>query len=558
MPGPRFAPPRPAALLLLIVALLLALSSIGVRKLANPDEGRYAEISREMAVSGDWVTPRLNGLKYFEKPPMQYWATAAAFEAFGFNEFSARLWTALCCIGCVALVAYAGRRLFSAEVGALAALALAGSPYFLALGEIVTLDMGLTFFTTASVCAFLLALHRAQDPARQRRWMLVAWAAMAGAVLSKGLVGILFPAAVLFIHCAVHRDFSVLKKMHWGWGLAVFFAICTPWFVLVSERNPEFARFFFIHEHFERFLTTEHRREQPWWYFTPILFGGALPWAFLLLPAVRKAWRAESGLTGFRPLRFSVIWTFFVLIFFSASGSKLPAYLLPVFPPLAFVIGYYLHQTPLRRLAWYVLPVVALGMLGAYFAWRAPLGIGNDAKRALYAAYSGWVMAAALVGAAGTLAAFVLFRRNRRMSAAAAIAAAGILQIGIANLGFEATASPQQSAYALAQALKPLLKPDTPVYMVKYYDQSLPFYLGRTVTLVDYYDEFQLGIDSEPDKVVRKVADFPALWMRRPDALAIMSDDTYKALSAQGVPMQIIHQDPRRLAVGKPQGKPST
>jgi len=164
---------RPLILLLVLLAVFISLDSLGARKLANPDEGRYSEIAREMAQTGDFVTPRLNGLKYFEKPPLQYWATAIAFKLFGESEFTARLYSALCGLGCLLLVAYTGRRLFDDETGLLAALVLLSAPYFAALTEIITLDMGLTFWMTLSVCGFLVA-QTGTDGQCKRRWMLAA------------------------------------------------------------------------------------------------------------------------------------------------------------------------------------------------------------------------------------------------------------------------------------------------------------------------------------------------------------------------------------------------
>ena len=184
-------------------ALALLALAIGIdnmeRPLANPDEGRYSEISREMAESGDWITPRLNGLKYFEKPPLQYWATAAAFKAFGANEYAARLYVGLAGLATVLLVGYAGMRLRNFETGLAATLVLVASPYFMALGGIVTLDMGLTLWTTATLVSLLLAEDARARPGEQRRWMLAAWAAMALAVLSKGLVGIVFAGGAVWV-----------------------------------------------------------------------------------------------------------------------------------------------------------------------------------------------------------------------------------------------------------------------------------------------------------------------------------------------------------------------
>lgn len=543
--------PRHILLLLAVLVVFIAFDGLGDRKLAHPDEGRYSEISREMAASGDWVTPRLNDLKYFEKPPMQYWATAISFKVLGESEFSARLWTALCCLFCILIVTATGWRLFSAEIGALAALALIGSPYFMILGEIVTLDMGLTFFTTLTVCSFMLSQRAGASRTESRNFLLLAWAGMAGAVLSKGLIGIVFPAAVLFLYCLTQRDWRLLPRLQWGWGLALFVAIVAPWFAAVSMQNPEFARFFFIHEHFERFLTTVHRREQPWWYFIPILFLGVLPWAFMLIAAACRGWRSEGGLAGFRPLRFTLIWVLFVLVFFSLSGSKLPAYLLPAFPPLALIIGKFLHETPAPKLAWFIAPGTLAGLIGAYAAWTAPEEATDALMRRLYDDFSLWLIAASVIFVASTCFAFILFRKKQRAFGVVAIAVGALLVIEVVEQGYEML-SPLQSGYATAQKMLPYIKPDTRIYAVEMYDQTLPFYLKRPITLVHYTDEFSLGIESEPAKAITKIEDFDAEWMRQTGALAIMKRDNYEKLVQRGLPMEIIHEDPRRLVAKKP------
>ncbi len=176
-------------------------ANLGSHRLFHPDEGRYAEIAREMAQRGDWVTPRLNGLKYFEKPPLQYWITAAAYRAFGVHEWTARLWPALAGLLAVVAIGIAGNALGGAALGTFAALALAGTLWHAAMAQIVSLDSGLAFFLTL---AFAGTRDRAApgDGARQRRRGCDAWAAMAGATLSKGLIGIVLPAGALVVYIA--------------------------------------------------------------------------------------------------------------------------------------------------------------------------------------------------------------------------------------------------------------------------------------------------------------------------------------------------------------------
>jgi 4-amino-4-deoxy-L-arabinose transferase-like glycosyltransferase len=545
---------RPLLILLSLLVLFLSMDGLGDRKLANPDEGRYSEISREMALSGDFITPRLNGLKYFEKPPLQYWATAVSFSLFGESEFTARLYTALCGLGCILLAAYTGKRLFDEETGLLAGLVLLSAPYFAALNEIATLDMGVTFWMTLSICAFAIAQSAGNDNSR-RRWLLLAWTGMAGAVLSKGLIGIVFPAAALFLYCAVHRDFRLLLKLEWLRGLPLFFALAAPWFVMVSIQNPEFPHFFFIHEHFERFLQPGHKREAAWWFFFPILFVGFLPWLVSLTPACIAGWRTPARLSGahhsFSPLKFFLLFSLFVLLFFSKSSSKLPAYILPIFPVLGIVVAAYLRHADSRRLAWMVLPISPLAFFGAWEAWTAPAKrADHDFQRMLYEAMSVWVTGAAITIGVAALVAFFLLRADRKWLGVLVMSLGTMIGIESIERGYEKL-SPQQSGAATAQAVLPHLTQDTRLYSVLTYDQSLPFYLRRTLTLVEYVDEFEMGEKSEPERYMAKVDDFPAAWNAPGPAIAIIHPQHLDKIRALGLSFDIIHQDPRRIALKK-------
>ncbi len=540
---------RAALWLLALLALVVAIDNLD-RPLANPDEGRYSEISREMAADNDWVTPRLNGLKYFEKPPLQYWAGALSLKLFGDGEWSARLYVALCGLATVLLIGFTAARVLGPQYALTSMLVLTASPYFMALGGTVTLDMGLTLWTTVTLCAYLIA-ETAHDERMRRRWILAAWAGMALAVLSKGLVGIVFPGAAIFLHCLMRRDFTPIARLHWGYGLLVFLAIAAPWFVAVSHANPEFAHFFFVHEHFERFLTTTHRRTEPWWFFLPILFAGFLPWMFTLPSAVVHAWRADGRRDAGQPLRLALIFSAFLVLFFSASGSKLPAYILPAFPPLALVVGRFIVEAPPKRLAKFMMPIAFMAIAGAIAAWQMP-DRGRDAwTAALYLKARPWALGgAAILFVAGLLGPWLLWR-GRRQLAIAVVALGSVLMIGCLEDAYEELA-PRQSGIVAADAARPLITPATRLYSVGIYDQTLPFYLGRTFTLVDYIDEFEMGQKAQPELSIPKLADFPAEWMRPGDALAIMQPDIFQSLRSQGLPMQLVHEDPRRILVRKP------
>ncbi len=535
---------------LLLASIVIGIDNLG-RPLANPDEGRYSEISREMAASGDFVTPRLNGLKYFEKPPLQYWASAIALSVLPASEYTARLYVALCGLATLLLIAYTARHLGTPQTGLAALIALVSSPYFMALGGIVTLDMGLTLWTTLTCCAYLLSEREPEGSPERRRWMLAAWAGMALAVLSKGLVGIVFPAAALGLACIMRRDLRALERLEWTYGLIVFFAIAAPWFVLVSYANPEFPEFFFIHEHFQRFLTTAHRRSEPWWYFLPILAAGFLPWMFALPSALAHGWSIPGKMRESVEMRFAILWSAFVILFFSVSGSKLPAYILPAFPPLALVLGRYLAEAPTRKLAWQSAPVMVVAIALMVVAWRVPQTAREPWTRDLYAQAQPLAMAAAALLFATAAIATAAFWRGRRWVALVATAIGMVLVIDCVEDAFEEMA-PRQSGKAVAEKMAAVLTPGTRLYSVRHYDQTVPFYIARTLTLVDYVDEFEMGIKAEPHLRIDNLAEFESQWLRPGDALAIMHPDTYESFRAQGLPMQSLHQDPRRVLVRKP------
>ena len=537
---------------LLFLALLLAVTWFGtldMRKLVRPDEGRYAEIPREMVATGDWLTPRLNAIKYFEKPPLQYWATATAYSVFGEHHWTARVWPALTGLLCVLLVYFAGVRLFGAATGFYAALILASSPGFIIVAQINTLDMGLTLFMTATLLCFLLALR---DTATQKSpWMLGAWASAALAVLSKGLIGIVLPGGVLLAYVIVQRDWRLLKRLRWGWGLLVFFAIAAPWFVLVQQANPEFFDFFFIREHFARFASKVHRREGGWWYFLPILVLAMLPWIIHLPRALLSGWQDTQLRGAFQPQRFLVLWAVLIFMFFSASGSKLPSYIVPIFPALALLIAHTLTTASFKALLWNAL-LLAVGAAALIAYAPYVTGWANEKVSAeLFALYTPWLLAAGAAGLAGYVAAAWASRRGMRHAAIIGISLGTLALSQLATLGHNVL-SPAYSAYNLAQQIKPHLEAGIPFYSVHNYEQTLPFYIKRSVTLVEYADEMAFGLEQEPALWLPDIPGFVKAWNSHSRALAIIEPATYAKLEKDGLPMQVIAKNIRHVVVKKP------
>jgi 4-amino-4-deoxy-L-arabinose transferase-like glycosyltransferase len=552
-----------------VLAILFSIvwfANLDVRKLQHPDEGRYAEIAREMVVTGDWVTPRLNGIKYFEKPPLQYWLTAASFEAFELDEWTARLPGAVAGFLTILIVGYVGCVLASPAVGAYAAVALAGCVWPFGIAHMVTLDALLTFWLALALGAFLLAQHWRGMPARVRAAMLVAWGAIAAGVMTKGLVALVIPFCTLAIHTLVTRDRSPWTRLHLAPGLLLFIALAAPWFIVVSSRNPEFARFFFIHEHFERFLTTEHRRTGAWWYFLPMLAIGILPWTGVFLWGLRRAWRQQppehDAPGAFAWVRFCLIWCAFVLVFFSVSGSKLPSYILPIFPAAALVLGVILERMPLRILAAFaaLISCTTIVLWGAsLLGWTRIAASFADARtpRALLDALGPWLWLALGVASVGYVIAWLLLRRGTDRGRSA-----GIVMLSIATMltmqavytgsdVFRATRSASTLVTTLENASNPPYDPGAPFFQVRMYDQTLPYYLRRTTTLVEYRDELGPGLDVEPALAIPREADWFDRWRALSQGYALMGRDTYEEFVAAGIPMRVVADDSRRVLVAR-------
>jgi len=543
---------RRYAFIVLGIALFLALwfGNLEFRDLVDPDEGRYAEIPREMVATGDWVTPRLNDLKYFEKPPLQYWITAISYQIFSVDEWVARLWPALAGLAGALLVFAAGSRLYDRRTGLLAAMMLLGMMLYVLCAHFLTLDMTVTLFLSATVLGIAVAQRDGAGVAERRRWMLLAWIAAGAAVLTKGLIGIVLPAGTVLAYVLMQRDYRVLRRFHALPGIALFLLVCVPWFALVSARNPEFARFFFWQEHVERYLFPGHGRSGPWWYFLPILAIGVMPFLGLLAWSAPRWWRATTA-GEFRHTRFLALWVAIVLVFFSASSSKLPDYILPIFPALALLLAYEFDRVPSRTLAallaiWSPVLVIVV--------WLVPLTYDRAhviGSAAYFRDYLPWLEVGLGMLVLGLLAGAVMALRGKRVAAIATASAVSLTATTLALTGHQymsALYSTEQSYHRIIADLADAPR-DVPFYSVLMFDHSTAFELERPVILVQYRGELDLGLQAEPHKGIDTLAEFRRRWEDADDAFAIMRPETYVALEKQGLPMFLLAEDPRHALV---------
>ncbi|QWE02983.1 glycosyltransferase family 39 protein [Polynucleobacter sp. JS-JIR-II-b4] len=539
-------------LLLVIIYGLLWFGTLNYRHLIPSDEGRYAEIAREMLFTGDWITPRYNGYKYFEKPPLQAWATAAAFQAFGIGDWQARLWTALTGFLTILLVGFTGARIFNPRAGWLAAVVLASSPMWIISGHLNSLDMGLSSFLVGALCSLLLA-QTSHNKINCRNWMWACWIFMALATLSKGVIGAAIPAMVFIAYSISTWDWKIWARLRLFSGTIFFLAITAPWFVLVAQRNPEFLEFFFIHEHLQRFTQDDHSRTGPIYYFVPLLLIGLLPW-FLQVPgAIAQAWseRRREFSAGW----LLVCWFAVIFAFFSVSHSKLPGYIIPIFPALALIIGNRLDRllghTNTMALPWKLqtLCFAILGCIGFFFLDA----IGKQARPdeiEAYAQYTYWVIAA--IVALVSFSAYAAWQSKRNgIQSIVSFACGFFLCAIIAGTGHE-TLGRAVSGIDLVERVKASIPEKVNFYSVRLLDHTVPFYLSRTMIMVESPDELEFGVHQEPELWMPTLDAFITRWQEDQTAYAIMVPEQFDALKTQGFPMQEVDRDSRRVIVKHP------
>jgi 4-amino-4-deoxy-L-arabinose transferase-like glycosyltransferase len=331
---------RRAPVLLLLGAAALYLFRLGRVGLYDFDEGVYAEISREMHVTKNWLTPHLDFIPYLEKPPLFYWLNALAFKTLGLSEFSGRLSTALAAIAGVGFVYRIGRDIWSRRAGVAAGAILATSFGFFIFGRLMLPDMLFTGLLTAAFWGFSRALL---DETATRAAVFAGYAAMGGAVLAKGLIGLVFPSLAVGAFLLLTRDWRLVRRLELARGGAVFLLITVPWHALMAGEYPGFLWFYVVNEHFMRFLG--HRQlvnyaTLPVATYLAMTLVWFCPWSFFLPAAVRRCWpRFVSGGRAERGSLFVLLWAGAVIVFFALSASRLEYYALPALPALALCVG---------------------------------------------------------------------------------------------------------------------------------------------------------------------------------------------------------------------------
>jgi 4-amino-4-deoxy-L-arabinose transferase-like glycosyltransferase len=536
------------ATMVILLCAVLWFGTLGQRDLFDPDEGRYAGIPAAMVDTGDWLTPRLNDIKYFEKPVLQYWGTAVLFKLLGKSNTTARLWTALLGFSAALFAMLVALRLYDRRAAIYTFLLSISYLMVVAFGHYLTLDMALSAFLVMGIGSLVIAHSNRTNESQTRNWMLAGWVALALATLTKGLVAIVLPAATVVVYSLWQRDWTLWKRLHLFKGLVLFLVIAAPWFIAVSMANPEFAKFFFIHEHFDRYTSEVHSREGPIYYFVPYLLLGVCPWLItsvrsLLSPGFK--WLPETP-GQFDPERF--LWTFAVVTFcfFSLGQSKLPGYILPILPVIAILSGGQIAASKrFDKDRWVMLFLALLFLVGAFNIERLASG-HYPAEQ--WASYSPWIIGSGLL----FLLSFAVLsvRKIERLSA---FAGAAILSMGATLLivsGANSLAE-SRSSKVIADVIMETLPAGAPVFSFQYYPEAAVFYLGRPVTIVEYEGELAMGVRIEPEKFIKTQDEFLAKWQMLDQAAVVVKLNRLKNLKVDALQGRVVYKGPKTMVIIK-------
>jgi 4-amino-4-deoxy-L-arabinose transferase-like glycosyltransferase len=463
---------------------------LGNLPLLQPDEGRNAEVAREMKESGAWLSPSYDGIAYLDKPAFYFKAVALSLAAFGDNETAARLPSTMFGLALLAITFVFCRRVHGTRCAVMAVIIIATMPLYVVFSRTIIFDMTLAFFVSAAIFA---GYHAEECDGKSRRnWYLLGALAAGFATLVKGPVGFLIPSLVLFVFHRVEGRRGVWKRFFAPPNLLVFFGVTLPWFIGLSLQHPDFPRYGLIEESFHRFTTTTFHRSQPFYFYALIVAGLFLPWSFILPEAGIAAWKNKKNLASAD--RLCIVWAIVVVIFFSLSKSKLPGYILTVTVACGILTARFFERamanpdgkaakTICRAAITLAVLCVVVAIAAVILSTRMgslakPLALSITDAEELGRHFITPIISLSVFAVVGLLARF-------RRDAGLCFAAFAIFPLLLFTLNFGAieTVFNIKSARQLSQKIQPL-PPETKLAFLECFPSGLPFYLNRTATLI--------------------------------------------------------------------------
>jgi len=500
--------PKKELLVLIAITAFIMFFNLGGIPLLDPDEPVYAETPLEMIAFHDFLSPRIYGEYWYDKPPLYYWLVAVAFKLFGVSEFAARFPSALLAVCGVVFIYRSVSQLFSRRAGLFSALVLATSVEYFYLGKAAVTDITLTFCLTVALLSFL----------RKNYYLFYAFAGLA--VLAKGPVGILFPGAILFLYMIVTRQFSLLGSIKLPTGILLFSLIALPWYVMMYQvHGNAFLDTFIGFHNVTRFTSPEHPEGVLWYYFIPVLLLGFFPWTAVLFQSIWSS-LTVSRRDEFNTMVFLNIWAVFIFLFFSISQTKLVSYILPMYPPLAIIAGWYINRLTeangLRRpLTWPVLLTLFASL------WVAGLFFGLKTMPELTMGV--WAEAAVLT----TMTAFVwYYYRSKSFARAFGVQVAGMTIFVVLLVGvlFPAIA-PRFASRDISRDFLQMYDQQSPIHVIKFLRPGFAFYSGYYGNVVLPEKELDERIDNAGKAyfVIRR-SEYTHLSENRRASLSILSE----------------------------------
>lgn len=445
-------------LLIALLSLVIFFFYLGGIPLLDPDEPVYAQTPKEMLAFSDLISPRIYGEFWYDKPPMYYWLVAGAYQLFGINEFAARFPSALLGLITVLYIYQMGTRLFGERAGFLSAMILATSIEFFYLGKAAVTDMTLTFCLTVALLSFI----------DKRYYLFYIFAGLA--TVTKGPVGILFPAAIIFIYLLVTRRWHELTAIKLPQGIFIFAAVALPWYVAMYQlHGAAFIDTFIGFHNVTRFTSPEHPEGVLWYYFIPVLILGFFPWSAV---AVQAVWASiVNGNRAYSKLTFLNCWAWFIFLFFTISRTKLVSYILPMFPPLAMIVGWHIATLLERRTrhgqtVW----AACLLVLGLLLAAGSIIG-----SREMPQLAGGAYATAAVFGLMAVVSSYWLWKNKIKRAFALQVAAMAIFSVIFMTMLLPAV-EPVFSSRQFAKEFQVKYDGQAPVYIAKFLRPGLAFY----------------------------------------------------------------------------------
>ncbi|MDF2634711.1 MAG: hypothetical protein K0R78_1585 [Pelosinus sp.] len=454
--------------LVAVITILIVFFNLGGIPLLDPDEPVYAETPKEMLSSNEFASPRIYGEYWYDKPPMYYWLVAASYKAFGISEFAARFPSAILAVACALLVYLSGRRLFNERAGIAGGLVLATSIEFFYLGKAAVTDITLLFFLSASLLSFI----------EKKYYLAYLFAGLA--TLTKGPIGLLFPGGIIFFYLLATRNWSQLKCMKIPSGLLLYAAVATPWYLIMYNIHGSiFIDTFLGFHNITRFTSPEHPEVVLWYYYIPVLILGFFPWTSIMLQSI---WASLTQSTyHFSTLLFLNIWALFIFIFFTISQTKLVSYILPMYPPLAMIVGWYIDhlwasRTKIRFTSW----AITLSLLAILFTGVMFIGL-----KAMPILANGIYISSLIFILMAFFVAYFVWKRELDRVFWTQIIAMNLFSIVLVTILIP-HAAPYLTTKNLAHEFNSQYDGTSPVYVVKFLRPGFAFYTnvyGKEVTV---------------------------------------------------------------------------